>query len=92
MGPIIVIIANFVFPKPALPDRAFSFLLFRCVYPGLSVKKRFRAFGKSRLDQTPAFGEIVVTFRQGPDTMQVIRQQYPGIDGKGVMLPHVFNR
>ena len=37
-------------------------------------------FGKPRLDQAPAHGEIRVAGRQRPDTMKVIEQNHRRID------------
>src|SRR3990172_1424484 len=39
--------------------------------------------GKARLDQPPSRGEISIALRQFPDTMEMIRQQYPGRRFKG---------
>jgi hypothetical protein len=75
-------IANTMFPIPPLPEGRFSMFNFGVGHPvGAVIKtgagQRYRTF-----DQAPAQGKVRVTRRQGPHTMEMIRQQNPGINCK----------
>jgi len=61
-------------------------VVFRLIHPFLIVQPRFVLFGKFGFDQTPSFGKIEIIFRQRPDAMHVIGQQYPSLDDKGMAL------
>jgi hypothetical protein len=69
-------------PKPPLPDTSFPF-----VHMALG-----QAFGlgqltrKGRFDLPPAGGEIVIAFRQRPNTVQVVRQYHDRLHRKRVSV------
>ncbi len=75
----IIRVADQMFPEPALP------------YPVLTattatlgaIAWRGNVTRKPRLDRTPAFGEIRVPIRQGPDHVQFVGQDNGGINLKG---------
>jgi hypothetical protein len=78
----IVLIADQMFPEATLPD---------ALVPALHMTGRqIGGCGdmarKSRLDQPPAFAEIGVTHRQGPDHMELIGQDHRRRNRKGPAL------
>lgn len=72
----IILISDSMFPEPALPD---AFL----APSGVTLRQmlwRGGVSGETGFDHAPAFGIVVVPFRQGPDHMQFIWQDYRRID------------
>ena len=47
---------------------------------------------KAAFDRAPAGGEIRIAIGQGPDRVQVIRQDHGGFDREGMACPHLANR
>jgi len=81
---VIGIVADLVFPEAALPDRRFTACKAGSVTPVRTfIVSRHRPCHQP-FDPSPAHAEIRIAGRQGPDRMQVIRQQNPGVDGKWV--------
>ena len=81
----IPLIPNQVLPITPLPDAPLSFPLQAGGYDSL-----FRhLLGKRYLDQTPALCEIIITLRQGPEGMKMIRQHHHRFDIKGMLPLHL---
>jgi hypothetical protein len=78
----IAVISDLMFPETALPDSLFSFIKLRCRLPSSELFPAMPA--EVTLDLAPSRGEVVVIFRQGPDAMQMVRQQHKSVDGKRV--------
>jgi len=77
--PKIALVTDQMFPKPMLPESA-------AVFGGASFGQVLGAreaggtgVGDMTFNQTPAGREVGVTFRQGPDGVQVIRQQHGSV-------------
>jgi hypothetical protein len=74
----VIVVAYAVLPKTPLPNSAL--LMARSSLRTTLISRK--ASGEDRLDQAPADREIVVTGRERPDTVEVVGQDYPGIDRK----------
>lgn len=85
MARVIGFIADQVLPKSPLPDAAFAARDANVAEP-LPFWKRSC---KSALDQPPPHREVAIVWRQGPDRMYVIGQDYEGIDREGMIAAHV---
>ena len=87
MTRIIPLIADRMLPKAPLPDTPLA-----PRRPDKRTPFRFRKLScEPRLDEPPTIGEIEIPRRQGPDTMQMIRQHHPAIDHKrpaAADIPH----
>ncbi|MDA8423968.1 MAG: hypothetical protein M0Z89_11600, partial [Nitrospiraceae bacterium] len=77
-------IPDLMFPVPMLPDCLLSFMNMRFRLPSLELVSTAPA--EMALDLSPANGKIVVIFRQGPNAMQMLRQQYKSVYSKRVLL------
>lgn len=76
----ITIVPQCVFPVPSLPNAAFAFGAATC-RPSLTG---FHSSREHCLDQPPAGREIRIARRQGPDGMEVVRQNGDGLNCKRV--------
>ena len=47
---------------------------------------------KAAFDQSPAGGEIRIAIGQGPDRVQVIREDHGGVDREGMPCSHLAKR
>src|SRR5437667_413572 len=47
---------------------------------------------KAAFDQAPTGGEIRITIGQGPDRVQVIREDHGSFDREGMSCPHLAKR
>src|SRR5437899_9070127 len=78
----VIVVADLMFPKAALPDAGFL-----AIDSGTgqvsSTIFRSAALGNKTLDHGPAHRKLRITLRQGQDAMQMMGQQNPGIDSKG---------
>src|ERR1035437_3261787 len=74
----ILLVADEMFPEPPLPKCRFAPLDARLRRWNPVVDPVRAAAGYVLLDQRPAQGKIVITVRQGPYAMQMIRQHNPG--------------
>jgi hypothetical protein len=84
----IVLVAERVLSIPALPNPALAF-------GGAAGGDPFgsgQTMGKAAFDQSPAGGEIRIAIGQGPDRVQVIRQDHGGFDREGMPCPHLAKR
>ena len=80
----ILVVANYVFPVSTLPDTSlppFSTAL-GAFFTGRDGSR------KSRLYQSPAYLVVRITLGQGPDAMQVLRQNDNRIDFEGMAALH----
>ena len=80
----IAIISDLMFPVPMLPDCLLAFINIRGRLPSFELVSTAPA--ETALDLSPAHREIVVISRQGPNAMQMLRQQYKSVYSKGVPL------
>ena len=80
----IPLIANRVFPEPALPDAPFAFLLpsSRQSFP------RREGSGKRCLDQPPSRGIVRIVRRQRPQAMKMIGENDDSVEVKRSLPPH----
>ncbi len=76
------VVPDQMLPKPALPDHDLTFLLSRW-YGGLFVL-RSKMPAETFLDQTHACRKIEVFRRQSQHAMDMIRQDYGGLDCNGL--------
>lgn len=82
----IEVVADLVFPVARLPNglRPFSSLgqgLWRFIASQAMA-------GEIIFDGVPAYWEIFIAGRQGPNAMQMFRQQYKGVDGERMRRFH----
>src|SRR5512132_4741936 len=80
----VAVVADAVLAKTPLPDPA---LLMTPAGVRTTLIGR-KASGEDRLDQAPPRRKVVAGGRQRPDTVEMIGQDYPGIDGKGADSVH----
>jgi len=80
----IPLIAQGMFPEPALPDAPFAFLLpsIRQAFP------RCDSSSKRCLDQPPSRGVVRIVRRQGPQAMKMIGEDNDSVDVKRSLPPH----
>ena len=79
---VIPLVANRMFPITPLPDTAFAFAF-------TARRNVFAAINAARetcLDQSPAFGKVIISRWQLPDSMQVFRQHHHGVDRKRLVV------
>jgi hypothetical protein len=69
------IISDCVLPKPSLPESRFA-PLYLTLRPQL---RRRQLAGESAFDLAPAFREIGIAGRQGPNGMEMVRQDADGV-------------
>ena len=86
----ILFVTDLMFPESPLPYRGLSMLVFRCIHP-FATPKIHASDLNCALDDCPPGGKIGIPFGQGPHAMQMIRQQYPGIDHERARGTHGFN-
>lgn len=79
-------IAGLMFPVPSLPQGGFAVLLPGGSEPFDPPVRVTAGQVRAALDDRPAGGVIGVAGWQCPQTMQMVRQQYPGVDGEGMLL------
>ena len=84
----VVLAAQRVLPISPLPNPALAFDA-AAVGDWLAARQSMR---KAAFDQSPARGEIRIAIGQGPDRMQVIRQDHGGVDGEGMPCSHLAKR
>jgi len=80
----IPLIANRMFPEPALPNAPFAFLL-------SSIRQPFprrEGSGKRCLDQPPSRGVVRIVRRQGPQAMKMVGEDNDSVDVKRSLPPH----
>jgi hypothetical protein len=74
------IVAYLMLPKTPLPD---VLLPFRCSACTLFTSLRVVTHpGKIALDQHPSFGKIIVSRRQRPEAVKMVRQHHNRIDSE----------
>lgn len=82
-------------PNLVLPEAPLPYCLLTLPPPrwrdAFSIGLRTRA-GKGTLDQPPARREVSVSFRQCPDTVQMVGQEDKGIDLEGMTRHYVPER
>jgi hypothetical protein len=78
----IQLIPDLVFPVAPLPKRRFPMFALRGAEPFAALVRPTAKHAHPPFNQVPARGVIRVAVWQGPDAMQMIRQQHPGIDGE----------
>ena len=79
VGAVIALVTNGMFPETLLPNSAA--IAQQGFWP-----RRFdvrEGFGEAQFNGAPAARIIGVAFRQGPDSVHVVRQDHPGIDMEG---------
>jgi hypothetical protein len=84
------LIPDLMFPETPLPYGLFTLLPPRArdnPVAGLTTRA-----GEGAFDQTPACRKVTISFRQCPDTMEMVGQQDEGIDLEGVTPHHVPER
>src|SRR3989344_383383 len=91
MTPIIVLIPDQMFPIAMLPERALLALRASSSHEIRTIQADTTALRDGAFDDAPTCREIAVIGRQCPDTMQMIWQQHPGVDGEGMGLPRQRN-
>ena len=78
------LISNRAFPITTLPDTLLAFADFAC-----GSRHGIKSSRKAALDQAPTYGEIVITLRQRPNRVNVIRQD---TDRNRFKRPALLNR
>ena len=76
----IVVVADIVFPKPALLDATLAFVLSYGAHP-LGFRQRL---GEAVLDEAHPGGKIGFAGRKGQNRVQVIRQDHESFDAERV--------
>lgn len=79
---VILVVADRVLPEPALPE---AHLAPRGLARAAARVGR-HAFGEARLDLLPARREIGIAPRQGPDRVQMVRQDHDRISQERVLV------
>ena len=81
----VVLAVQRVLPISPLPNPALAFDA-AAVGDWLASRQSMR---KAAFDQASAGGEIRIAIGQGPDRVQVIRQDHGGLDREGMACPHL---
>jgi hypothetical protein len=81
----IALIPQGMFPVPPLPDAAFAFPLAAIRYPLACLD----ATREERLDQAPPRRIVCISRRQGPDSVQMVRQDHDRIERERMARPHI---
>jgi hypothetical protein len=84
--PHVVLVTQPMFPVAMLPKAAMSLHPPTLRHHGGVAKTCPKLMRHASLDESPARRKVVVTGRQGPDGMQMIRQQDPAIDPEWPLL------
>lgn len=79
---IIPVISDHMFPVSALPDGRFVSFPFAGIQPRLTQQCGAALFSDEAFDHRPTFTEVRIIRRQGPDAMEMVRQQHPSVNGK----------
>jgi len=74
---IISFIMDCVFPEPSLPDTFFTFFQHRLRH--VACDGTLISLTEARFDVFPPDREIGIVFRQCPDSVKMLRQNYPGV-------------
>jgi len=56
--------------------------------PMMVIPQKGTAYGNIPFDHAPACAKGRIARRQGPDAVQMIGQQHPAVNGKGMGAPH----
>ncbi len=88
----IAIITNLVLDEPTLPDRAFPLPLTRGGHRRQGDTCREDRSGESRLDKSPSRRVVVVSRRQLPHAMQMVRQEHHGNRFERAFSTRLFQR
>jgi len=91
MTSIIVVIPDLMFPVAMLPERALFALPASSSHEIGTIQAGATALRHGAFDDSPTRREITVIGRQCPDTMQMIWQQHPSVNGEMMGLPHQRN-
>lgn len=86
-----VVVADLVFPEAALPESGFAA---PGAAQGLNIVVRIMSgacLRRQALDQVPAQAVIGVIERQRPDAVQMLGEQYPGIDREWMIGTHALD-
>ena len=78
VGPI----ADEMFPESMLPQGALVPFSAAPIHPFRSIESGLETLRDHPLDDTPTVGEILISGRQCPEGMHVVRQQHPSLDHK----------
>ena len=87
----VILITDVMLPETPLPKRRFPMPAFRFRQPFGSFIFRGAGNAHPPFDHIPPRGVIRIAGRQRPQTMQMIGQQYPGIDRKRPFFTHPAN-
>lgn len=85
------LVADLMFPEAALPDRGFAAAGAARGLSSGQIKMTDASLRRQPFDQIPAQAVIGIVSRQGPDAMQMIGQQHPGVDGEWMFVTDVLN-
>src|SRR5436190_5204270 len=77
----VVLVTDGMFPKSSLPECKLAV----CMTADADACSE-QAGAEMSFDSAPALREIVITFRQGQDRVEVIRKNYDRIDREGALL------
>jgi hypothetical protein len=84
----IPLVADYMLPISPLPDASFPFAR----AAGRNSFSAWQRSGEPSLDQSPAYGEVGLAFRQTPDAMKMIRQDHDAFDDKWIPGTHAPER
>ena len=76
------LITDEMFPESMLPQGALVPFSASRIHPFRSIESGVATLRDHPLDDTPTVGEILVSGRQCPEGMHVVRQQHPSLDHK----------
>ena len=76
------LITDEMFPESMLPQGALVPFSAARIHPFRSIESGLATLRDHPLDDTPTVGEILISGRQCPDGMHVVRQQHPSLDHK----------
>jgi hypothetical protein len=82
---VVRLVPQGMFPVSALPNSTFTFV----VSARRDVFALWQAAGEARFDQAPARCEVAISVRQGPHSMQVVREDDDGVDREWMPRPCV---
>ena len=86
--PEIAFVTDHMLPVPALPEGGFVSLPPAVVQPFWTQQYSAAPLGNETFDHHLPFGDIGIPVRQGPDTMQMVRQKHPASNGERVKSSH----
>ena len=76
------LITDEMFPESMLPQGALVPFSAARIHPFRSIESGLATLRDHPLDDTPTVGEILISGRQCPEGMHVVRQQHPSLDHK----------